>query len=180
MLRRRAISLIELVSRQRKIGHIVGYFILSVPLHACELRVLPEFAVRAPPKRASGESFSPLTKDLHGSRQLLPWDFFLFVRYSGGSRETFKRRKRLVYPTFWFLPSHLADAPSVPILDPVLRVQVLNMTDSILETISSEFASAAENKRTRLPHGDMLLPHFGSNLEMTDRYNRTRRHHWQK
>jgi len=27
--------------------------------HACELRVLPEFAVRAPPKRASGESFSP-------------------------------------------------------------------------------------------------------------------------
>jgi hypothetical protein len=37
--------------------------------HACELRVLPEFAVRAPPKRASGESFSPLTKDLHGSRQ---------------------------------------------------------------------------------------------------------------
>jgi hypothetical protein len=37
--------------------------------HACELRGLPEFAVRAPPKRASGESFSPLTKDLHGSRQ---------------------------------------------------------------------------------------------------------------
>src|SRR5207244_837680 len=36
--------------------------------HACELRGLPEFAVRAPPKRASGESFSPLTKDLHGRR----------------------------------------------------------------------------------------------------------------
>src|SRR5207245_9764367 len=30
--------------------------------HACELRVLPEFAVRAPPKRASGESFFSLTK----------------------------------------------------------------------------------------------------------------------
>src|SRR5947208_6721018 len=34
--------------------------------HTCELRVLIASIVRAPPKRASGESFSPLTKDLHG------------------------------------------------------------------------------------------------------------------
>src|SRR5438093_11087214 len=34
--------------------------------HTCELRVLITSIVRAPPKRASGESFSPLTKDLHG------------------------------------------------------------------------------------------------------------------
>src|SRR5205809_843614 len=33
--------------------------------HTCELRVLITSIVRAPPKRASGESFSPLTKDLH-------------------------------------------------------------------------------------------------------------------
>ena len=32
----------------------------------CELRVLTGSLVRAPPKRASGESFSALTKDLHG------------------------------------------------------------------------------------------------------------------
>src|SRR2546421_10872818 len=37
--------------------------------HTCELRVLIASIVRAPPKRASGESFSPLTKDLHGRRQ---------------------------------------------------------------------------------------------------------------
>src|SRR5436305_15068206 len=37
--------------------------------HTCELRVLIASIVRAPPKRASGESFSPLTKDLHGGRQ---------------------------------------------------------------------------------------------------------------
>src|SRR5437773_1658727 len=37
--------------------------------HTCELRVLIASIVRAPPKRASGESFSPLTKDLHGCRQ---------------------------------------------------------------------------------------------------------------
>src|SRR5437660_10417534 len=36
--------------------------------HTCELRVLIASIVRAPPKRASGESFSPLTKDLHGCR----------------------------------------------------------------------------------------------------------------
>jgi len=30
--------------------------------HGCELRVLPEFAVRAPPKRVSGGSFFSLTK----------------------------------------------------------------------------------------------------------------------
>src|SRR5207245_4182236 len=36
--------------------------------HTCELRVLIASIVRAPPKRASGESFSPLTKDLHGGR----------------------------------------------------------------------------------------------------------------
>src|SRR5205809_4049596 len=40
--------------------------------HTCELRVLIASIVRAPPKRASGESFSPLTKDLHGGRQSLP------------------------------------------------------------------------------------------------------------
>src|SRR2546425_3163162 len=34
--------------------------------HTCELRVLIASIVRAPPKRVSGESFSPLTKDLHG------------------------------------------------------------------------------------------------------------------
>src|SRR5437667_12417887 len=34
--------------------------------HTCELRVLIASIVCAPPKRASGESFSPLTKDLHG------------------------------------------------------------------------------------------------------------------
>src|SRR5437667_3217984 len=44
--------------------------------HTCELRVLIASIVRAPPKRASGESFSPLTKDLHGGRQPLPWDYF--------------------------------------------------------------------------------------------------------
>src|SRR6266446_1141366 len=37
--------------------------------HTCELRVLIASIVRAPPKRASGESFSPLTRDLHGCRQ---------------------------------------------------------------------------------------------------------------
>src|SRR6266571_9271257 len=37
--------------------------------HTCELRVLIASIVRAPPKRESGESFSPLTKDLHGCRQ---------------------------------------------------------------------------------------------------------------
>src|SRR5438309_11726094 len=31
--------------------------------HTCELRVLIASIVRAPPKRVSGESFSPLTKD---------------------------------------------------------------------------------------------------------------------
>jgi hypothetical protein len=30
--------------------------------HTCELRVLPKFAVRAPPKRASGGIFFSLTK----------------------------------------------------------------------------------------------------------------------
>jgi hypothetical protein len=30
--------------------------------HTCELRVLPESVVRAPPKRASGEIFFSLTK----------------------------------------------------------------------------------------------------------------------
>jgi S1-C subfamily serine protease len=49
-----------------------------------------------------------------------------------------------------FLPSHLADAPSVRILHPEFLFSqfrkgiLLNMTNSILETISSEFASAAE------------------------------------
>src|SRR5438552_2617519 len=38
--------------------------------HTCELRVLIASIVRAPPKRASGESFSPLTKDLHGCRSV--------------------------------------------------------------------------------------------------------------
>src|SRR5438105_11466096 len=41
--------------------------------HTCELRVLIASIVRAPPKRASGESFSPLTKDLHGCRQTRSW-----------------------------------------------------------------------------------------------------------
>jgi serine protease Do len=44
-------------------------------------------------------------------------------------------------------PSHVADAPFVAILDPVLTVPergLLDMVNSILETISSEFASAAE------------------------------------
>src|SRR5437667_11598383 len=39
--------------------------------HTCELRVLITSIVRAPPKRASGESFSPLTKDLHGCLQMV-------------------------------------------------------------------------------------------------------------
>src|SRR5439155_11439647 len=30
-------------------------------------------------KRASGESFSSLTRDLHGRRQPLPWDYFSVV-----------------------------------------------------------------------------------------------------
>src|SRR5207237_4544743 len=41
--------------------------------HTCELRVLIASIVRAPPKRASGESFSPLTKDLHGCRPTGSW-----------------------------------------------------------------------------------------------------------
>jgi hypothetical protein len=40
--------------------------------HACELRVLPEFAVRAPPKRAQ-ENLFLLDKDLHGCRLLGSW-----------------------------------------------------------------------------------------------------------
>src|SRR5437879_12701672 len=41
--------------------------------HTCELRVLIASIVRAPPKRASGESFSPFTKDLHGRRRSGRW-----------------------------------------------------------------------------------------------------------
>src|SRR5947208_11867458 len=46
--------------------------------HTCELRVLTASLARAPPKRASGESFSPLTKDLHGCRQPGSYPAFKF------------------------------------------------------------------------------------------------------
>ena len=42
------------------------------------------------------------------------------------------------------VPSHLADAPSVHILDPVQERGSPDMANSVLETISSEFASVAE------------------------------------
>src|SRR5438270_2560488 len=58
--------------------------------HTCELRVLIASIVRAPPKRASGESFSPLTKDLHGGRR----PGFLQCRLSVRKRHSSQRNAR--------------------------------------------------------------------------------------
>jgi hypothetical protein len=56
-------------AQQVKVAHPVMLRAIA-ERHTCELRVLPKFDVRAPPKRALGESFL-LEEDLHGGRQTL-------------------------------------------------------------------------------------------------------------
>jgi hypothetical protein len=50
--------------------------------HTCELRVLPKFAVRAPPKRASGGIFFSLTKTYMevGKPQTIPDPLYIVTR----------------------------------------------------------------------------------------------------
>jgi hypothetical protein len=98
--------------------------------------------------KATWRSATPTFGLFHGCRDSPAVHMTQVVGTSSGGSQCLpssRRPKRLVQPTFWFLPSHPADAPPIRILDPVLTGQergLRDMANSILEAISNEFASA--------------------------------------
>src|SRR5437667_5831409 len=81
-------------------------------------------------------------------RQLLPWDFFLFLSVTRTDQERlsnvstgFSNQPSGFYLAIWRMRLPF---PSSILSSEFRKGVLLNMTDSILETISSEFASAAE------------------------------------